>query len=62
MKKRMVALLCLVSMLFCLTACGKTECDLCGETKRCKTYENELLGITMEICDDCKNEIQSWFN
>ncbi len=54
MKKKLARVLALtgVVMMFA-TGCGKvTECEMCGEEKKCKkvTYEGE----SAMLCSDCK--------
>lgn len=52
--KRVVVLLLALSMIFALAACGgskTTTCDLCGETKSCKSLTVE--GETGWFCDNC---------
>ena len=54
--KRVVVLLLALAMIVGLAACGgKTTCDVCGESKKCKTIE--VLGEKMNICDDCMDQI-----
>ena len=35
----------------------KTECDVCGEVKRCDKYE--FLGEEIYMCDDCHKELEA---
>ncbi len=54
--KRLVVLLLALCMVFTLAACGnKTKCDICGETKVCKTVE--ILGEKGNICRDCEKQL-----
>lgn len=57
MKKRMLKITALVSLATLLTAgfagCKKTECEWCGEMKRCKTVYLSLLG-EYNMCEDCE--------
>lgn len=57
MKKRMLKIMALVSLAMLLTAgfagCKKTECEWCGEMKRCKTVYLSLLG-EYNMCEDCE--------
>ena len=57
MKKRMLKITALVSLAMLLTAgfagCKKTECEWCGEMKRCKTVYLSLLG-EYNMCEDCE--------
>ena len=50
MKKILVAVL-VLAMTLTLAACGKVECDLCGEMKTCKT--TSVLGEEINVCNDC---------
>ena len=65
MKKKLVKAVSLIAiasmMLMGLAACGKSECFFCGEEKSCKTYDNALLG-EIDVCKDCKSEIEDVFN
>ena len=57
--KRLICVFLLVVMLASLlTACGKFECDFCGEEKTGKKYERELLGQEVDICKDCYEELE----
>jgi len=56
MKKRVV--ICLLGLVLVLAGCNKAACDMCGEEKKCKVYENLLLG-EMNVCEECADEIQS---
>ena len=68
MKKKLskaVVLASVVMMLtLSLTGCSKkVECDMCGETKKCKQYE--VLGEEINVCGDCKSALEdlgSMFN
>lgn len=54
--KRLVTLLLALCMIFALAACGgKTKCDICGETKSCKSIE--VLGEKVNICSDCESDL-----
>lgn len=57
MKKRMLKIMALVGlvtmMATCLAGCGKTECEWCGEMKRCKTVYLSLLG-EYNMCEECE--------
>lgn len=62
MRKRLIgALLLICFIVLGLAGCKKSTCDMCGKEKKCKTYENPFLG-EMEICNDCKDEMQSVFD
>lgn len=44
-----------------LTGCAKTiTCDICGQQKKGKTYEQEVFGVKveMDICNDCKKGME----
>ena len=57
--KRLICVFLLVVMLASLlTACGKFECDLCGEEKSGKKHKEELLGEEVVICNDCYKELE----
>lgn len=59
--KRVVVLLLALSMIFALAACGgKVECDICHETKSCKSIE--LLGQKINICNDCQSQMEGLAN
>ena len=57
MKKRMLKISALVSLAMLLTAgfagCKKTECEWCGEMKRCKTVYLSMLG-EYNMCEECE--------
>ena len=41
-----------------MTGCSKkVECDMCGETKKCKT--EEVFGKEVSICSDCESDLES---
>ncbi len=53
MKKRILAVVALVMLTATLfVGCSKKKCDLCGETKSCKTLE--LFGEKLNYCSDCE--------
>ena len=56
--KRLICVLLLVVMALTLTACGKFECDLCGDEKFGKKYEREMLGVEIDICKDCYESLE----
>ena len=40
-----------------VTGCSKkVECDICGETKKCKT--EKVLGQEVSICSDCQEGLE----
>lgn len=59
MKKRIVALVCFFALCIGCVGCGKTECFYCGEMKRCKTYINQWIGVEVQVCNTCAEEINA---
>lgn len=61
MKKKAVLLIAAIAAMASLSACGKFECDLCGEEKTGKSWKVTMLGDSeeMTICDDCYQEVQA---
>lgn len=61
MRKKLSKVLAVASLtavlMMTLTGCGKVECDLCGETAKCKSYE--LLGEKINVCGDCQAELDA---
>lgn len=57
MKKIIIGIFTLVSLMFVLTSCGKFTCDLCNEEKSGKKHEEELFGESIVICDDCYEDL-----
>ncbi len=57
MKKKLYKALTLAGlmaiMVMGLAGCKKTECEWCGEMKRCKTVYLSLLG-DYNMCKDCR--------
>ena len=57
MKKKLFRIAALVGLAAMMTVgragCKKTECEWCGETKRCKTVYLSLLG-EYNMCKDCE--------
>ena len=55
MKKRitkaLVVATLLITMATSLIACGKKECDICGEMGKCQT--EEFFGQEINVCEDC---------
>lgn len=48
-----------------LVGCAKkTECESCGETKKCYEYEASFNGETETgwLCDDCAEEMEALMN
>jgi len=43
-------------MMVGFAGCKKTECDFCGEEKRCST--EEFFGQEMNICKDCEEDME----
>lgn len=60
MKKKVLKTV-MVAMMVCslgvsLAGCSKkTECDGCGEVKKCKEYN--VLGEKIMLCGDCADEL-----
>lgn len=46
-----------IAMATSFVACGAKECDMCGETGKCKTVE--LFGEKINICTDCQDGMNS---
>ncbi len=60
MKKRLlVTLFALMALVTLLVGCKKVECDICGETKSCKT--EELFGQEIHYCKDCQEDLEKLF-
>lgn len=57
MKKKLLKILALVGLAAMMTVgfagCKKTECEWCGEEKRCKTVYLSLLG-EYNMCKECR--------
>jgi hypothetical protein len=62
MKKLICILLLVVVLASLFTACGKFECDACGEEKSGKKYKEEIFGKEVVICKDCYNDLQELAN
>lgn len=62
MKKALVMMLAVLCLVLTLVGCGgKTAvCDFCNEEKVCT--ETEVLGQKLNICDDCKGQIEDLAN
>ena len=58
MKRIICALLLVVVLATMLTACGKFECDMCGEEKSGKKYEEDFFGEEIVICKDCYEDLE----
>ncbi len=61
MKRKLVKATVIVSAFMMLTmgltGCKKkTECDFCGEVKRCS--EEEIFGESVYICGDCEDALE----
>ena len=60
MKRIISFLLLLTLVLSLLAACGGSfTCDICGEEKSGKKYEEDLLGETITYCSDCKQGLEA---
>ena len=57
MKKIVLSIFTLVALTLTLTSCGKFTCDLCGDEKSGKKHEEEVLGESVVICDDCYEDL-----
>lgn len=58
--KKIFIVITIVAMLLMTASCGKkVECDFCGEEKVCE--EKTVWGETVNICDDCTDEITDLF-
>ena len=66
MKKKIIALLLMVTTAISLTAGGKSfTCDICGEEKTGKQYKTTVFGEEVVYCEDCKevmDDVSSWFH
>lgn len=58
MKKKVSLALVLTFLLVTLIGCGKFECDLCGDEKSGKKYEEEVFGEEVTICKDCYEDLE----
>ena len=57
----LMALVMLLSVLLC-GCVGFFECDLCGEEKFGRKYEETIWGETIVYCSDCKEELEDFFD
>ncbi len=58
MKKLFVVLALVLVLVSMFAACGKTtECEICGQTKKCT--EVEFMGEKGWVCDDCKKGLDA---
>lgn len=58
MKKFICISFLVLMMTAMLTACGKFECDLCGEEKSGKKYNKEVDEEKITICEDCNEDLE----
>lgn len=62
--KRTVALVSLAALMsLSLVGCAKkTECEGCGEEKKCHEYEATFMGESESgwFCDDCADEMETY--
>ena len=59
MKKVICIVLLVVMLMTMFTGCvAKFECDLCGEEKFGIKNEGNVLGMTVEYCNDCKKGLE----
>ena len=60
MKKKITKLLLVTMLAGILAGCGtKTECDFCGEEKRCLT--KTVWGEEVNYCKECEDELKDFF-
>ncbi len=61
MKKRLLKIAALVGLAAMMTVgfagCKKTECEWCGEMKRCKTTYLNMLG-EYNMCKECRELVE----
>ncbi len=61
--KKLVAVLSMTALMsLALVGCAKkTECEGCGEEKKCHEYEASFLGETESgwFCDDCADQMEA---
>lgn len=48
----------MVVMMGTLAGCGKKQCDVCEETKKCS--KKEYFGETVYVCKDCEALLEEW--
>lgn len=59
--RKVGALIALVGVMSAtLVGCGKSECDGCGEKKKCKKYE--YFGEEVNLCKSCHKDMESLMN
>lgn len=60
MKKKLLKIMALVGLAMMMTVgfagCKKTECEWCGETRRCKTVYLSMLG-EYSMCKECREYV-----
>ena len=54
-----LALLTIVMCMFAFSSCGKHECSICGEEKKCKV--STVFGEDYYVCADCEEMGNSLF-
>ncbi len=59
MKKIILAVLIVASLLATLTSCGKFTCDICNDEQRGKKHKEEVFGEEVVICDDCYEDLEN---
>lgn len=58
MKKIIALVLAVLTLALVFASCGKEfKCDSCGETVKGKQYVEEIFGVEVEICKDCKKNL-----
>ena len=56
--KKLIGVIALAAIVMSmLAACGKFECDICGEEKTGKKYEEEVFGMEVVYCKDCYEDL-----
>lgn len=59
MKKIIALVLAVLTLALVFASCGKEfKCDSCGETVKGKQYVEEIFGVEVEICKDCKEKLE----
>ena len=58
MKKIVLAMLIVASLLATMTSCGKFTCDICGDEKSGKKHKEEVFGEEVVICKDCYEDME----
>ncbi len=56
-KASIVVMLLITMLMSCMACAKKTECDYCGEMRKCKKAET-IVGIEVNVCDKCLDSMQ----